>query len=386
MHVYGVFIDFSNAYNTVKHNILIDRVKNALSEPETEYLKALLSNIKIKAGKSIFHPNRGVPQGSIISPALFNIYLEPLLREIEELGISPEDILAYADDVLILCTSPNSVRTTIQLIKKWRTENGLILNPKKSEILEFTSRRGEPYYKIGKEVEEIPIVSKYRYLGCWLNSTLTMDDQLEKFETASRILRVKLGPALYANSMTYRRNMWLVFVSPWIEFFGPLYLQEDAIYRKLKVDRAIRKTIKHFLGFKKNVKNDLIYKIIGFEPVVRFNEVWKRSKVKWERRKKGESMEINNEEKIEKPLLMKWVPKEFVTYTNTLTAMCPKCERQIMNEFHLTNSHKIEVISPYELLQKLETVYEPKKSRIELMEKSRLMVQEYLDRLQQINV
>ena len=83
-HCYGLFIDFSNAYNLVRHNILFDRLKKIRNEDLIGYIKATYSRNVIKIGKQSFKPNIEVTQGSIISPYLFDIYIEDLFNEIDD--------------------------------------------------------------------------------------------------------------------------------------------------------------------------------------------------------------------------------------------------------------------------------------------------------------
>ena len=83
---YGVFIDFSNAYNTILHSNLFERLKGILNEDEIQLIKAIYSRIKIKIGNETFTPNVGVAQGSVISPALFNIYAEDLYKKLIQNG------------------------------------------------------------------------------------------------------------------------------------------------------------------------------------------------------------------------------------------------------------------------------------------------------------
>ncbi len=100
--VYGLFIDYKSAYNHVRHDILFENLKKVLNDDEIQFQKAIYSRLLIQSHNASFRPNVGVAQGSVISPTLFNIYTKPLLLELNKL-IPIEDILAYADDLLILC-------------------------------------------------------------------------------------------------------------------------------------------------------------------------------------------------------------------------------------------------------------------------------------------
>src|SRR5438105_6273609 len=97
---FALFIDFKSAYNFARHDILFKRLENVLDENEIKFQKAIYDKIVIKSGNAQFRPNLGVAQGSVISPALFDIYLDPLLWELNKV-IPLDDIFAYADDVLI---------------------------------------------------------------------------------------------------------------------------------------------------------------------------------------------------------------------------------------------------------------------------------------------
>ena len=109
----------------------------------------------------------------MISPALFDIYAEELISKLIDNGWSFEDILAYADDHLIICDSLEQVQKAIVIVNSWCYVSNISLNPMKSGILEVIPRRGKHSVKVGSVVCEIPIVSSYRYLGIELDDKLT---------------------------------------------------------------------------------------------------------------------------------------------------------------------------------------------------------------------
>ena len=104
-----------------------------LDKKEINFQKAIYDKLVIQLEASNFKPNLGVVQGSVISPSLFDIYTEPLLLEPNKI-IELEDILAYADDILILCEDQLTLERCINVIEEWSRENNLKINKKKSAV------------------------------------------------------------------------------------------------------------------------------------------------------------------------------------------------------------------------------------------------------------
>ena len=83
-------------------------ISNILDSDELKILKTFYSKIILTVGDKKLEINKGVMQGSIISPALFNIFIEPMLKLLNrELNIG--DIFAYADDTAISVYSVNEL-------------------------------------------------------------------------------------------------------------------------------------------------------------------------------------------------------------------------------------------------------------------------------------
>jgi hypothetical protein len=136
---------------------------------------------------------------------VFNIYIEDLFKEIctNKRLVHMENILAYADDVLVLCNGHKTLKDVIETIETWSQDNGMVLNKKKSAIVEFLPRHHQLKHLQGRQILGIPVEEKYKYLRLWLNQKLTLDDQIEHIRRKSDFMKTKLGPVLTNCSLGY---------------------------------------------------------------------------------------------------------------------------------------------------------------------------------------
>jgi len=375
--VYGLFIDFSSAYNTVLHSKLYGRLEKVLSTEEIQLVKALYSRNRIRLGKHSFTPNIGVGQGSIISPALFNIYCEGLYEELIEKGnIGVKDLLGYADDLLILCSSTHQLRRVISIIKEWSHSNNLKLNPKKSGILEFLPRRGncKRVLKINSLVEEIPVVDKYKYLGIWIDSKITIDPQIKHINDKTNFLSFKLWPLLGNVSLDYRINLWNIMVRPLFEMLI-MHYKEECETSKIKILGTIRKTFKQFTRLKKGVPNYVIEEIMNYNYDTRVDYVNKIASLKWDSRLKNQvpdyeklSQDAPNQNDTPKERMEKvYYPSELQILLNLMTALCPSCKKRCTAS-HMLQNHQIYIPGNDRLIEKCKEVTRDIKKRRPILE------------------
>ncbi|XP_072022459.1 uncharacterized protein [Amphiura filiformis] len=146
-----VLLDFSSAFDTIDHAILLKHLSSRYGITGTaldwfiSYLDGRTQSVNISNDLLEKVPLKwGVPQGSVAGPLIF-IYSAPLQDIINSHGINT---IVYADDTQLYLTFPPEDRDTavsriekcIQDVKLWAIENKLFLNDAKTEVLHFRSR------------------------------------------------------------------------------------------------------------------------------------------------------------------------------------------------------------------------------------------------------
>ncbi|MBC7088764.1 MAG: hypothetical protein H5T96_09920, partial [Tissierellales bacterium] len=322
---------------------------------EIRFQQAIYDKITIQSGNSSFRPNLGVAQGSIISPALFDIYIEPLLSKLCNI-VHLSDVFAYADDIMVLCEDQKTLMKIIEVIEEWSKENNMKINKSKSAILEFKHRmKRKSDLEIGDNILGYPIVGEYKYLGTWFNQKLTMSTQIKHIEKNMNFIRTKLSPALYNSSLDLRKNLWQVFVCPSIEFLLPLYSYEEAITNREKIQTLVRNSYRSYTGLKGNTSKDLLESLMGYNIDERSKELKYISEQKWRCREEHTTFEQKNDEylrtlkKLKPENWCKNQPKLMIKYINIQTALCPKCKANEIKArcsvSHLERKHNIQADS-----------------------------------------
>ena len=196
-----VLLDLSAAFDTVDHNILLSRLEKwvGLTGTVLQWFKSYLQDRAFFVSIGNHESERtkitcGVPQGSILGPLLFNIYMLPLAQIMEHHNISYH---TYADDTQLYISvsshdySPlRSLSNCIHQINEWMCQNFLQLNAEKTEVIIFGPKIEREKISAHLGSMSLTATNQARNLGVIIDSDLNLNSHL-KFITKSAYYHLK---------------------------------------------------------------------------------------------------------------------------------------------------------------------------------------------------
>lgn len=123
--------DLASYFDTIPKEGLRERVAERVVDGGVLRLIEAYLEQEIVEGCKRWSPQRGTPQGAVLSPLLANLYLHPLDREMEEGGYR---MVRYADDFVVLCRGPEEAREALERVRRWCDAHGLTLHPEKTHV------------------------------------------------------------------------------------------------------------------------------------------------------------------------------------------------------------------------------------------------------------
>lgn len=229
LHGYSisVFLDLKQAYDRPPHHLLSSMIDSKFSSPHTRSLlyNLNLSNIRSRLliNGSLSPPfvrNRGLVQGGIHSPSLWNHFIDPLLVFMEQTSsdILPPS-LAFADDLNNKARSHYQAQLQMDIVSDWASTNGAELNVRKCGVVGLPVDDPDLVYN----GETIPRVEFYKYLGAPHGSRGILWAKFirENVEKATRTLGFyAIRGRLWAEIT--KISVYKIFIRPTFEYLAPL--------------------------------------------------------------------------------------------------------------------------------------------------------------------
>ena len=138
-NVWVVDADLRRYFDTIPHQRLMEELRTKISDGRVlETIEAYLKQ-EVMETASTWTPERGAPQGAVLSPLLSNIYLDPLDKLMASKGV---EMVRYADDFVLLCRSEEAACEALQVVEEWTAARGLELHPEKTHVVDATQEGG----------------------------------------------------------------------------------------------------------------------------------------------------------------------------------------------------------------------------------------------------
>lgn len=237
--VFICFLDLSKAFDTVKHDLLFKKLAEKI--PPIFLRVIIFSYLHQKCSvkwcnkfSDSFSVSNGVRQGAVLSPTLFNIYLDNLFNILKKskLGCTIDNLyygfLGYADDCALLSPSRDTLQKMLNICEKYFSEHGIkistnvILEKSKTKCVAFNVACTPALITLYDM--SLPWVDSYKHLGHIIHkdSNMSHDTTLKHGEFVGKVqsLRQELGdqdPEVFMTLVNiylcsfYGSNLWDLF-------------------------------------------------------------------------------------------------------------------------------------------------------------------------------
>ena len=201
-----------------------------------------------------FCTSSGVKQGDNLSPTLFNIFLNDLSQEINSLnkGINLDgyflSILLYADDIALIAGSEVDLQCMLDKLydfcQRWR----LKINTAKTNIVHFRKvRKARTTFNFTLGDNPLCIVSKYKYLGLYLDEFLKFDDGIGLLcDSAGRALGSVISKFKTLKNVGYHTftKLYASSVIPISDYFSGIWSHS----KSKAINKVQNRAMRYFLG------------------------------------------------------------------------------------------------------------------------------------------
>jgi hypothetical protein len=259
------FLDLSKAFDTINHKLLIVKLKfynfdTSALELLSNYLTSRTMIVIVNGTQSKSEKlTIGVPQGSILGPLLFIIYLNDLCA-LNLFSI----LILYADDITLfyhekdIYTVRDRLKSDIEQINNWLKHNQLILNWDKTKIMPFNHSKRDhigPLTRptniyINIDNHEIEFVDEFKLLGVTIDNKLTFESHIDNIISKVNSKSFTLLSNLKYFPFKFRSSLFKLFIVPNFDYCSSAFIHLGNKTRRNRVQNCFNKAIKRLLNIR----------------------------------------------------------------------------------------------------------------------------------------
>ena len=227
----AIYLDFAKAFDKVDHGLLLHKlkqmgVKGKLGRWIQNFLKGRTNEVLVDDQKSLkFLLKSGIPQGSVLGPILFLIYISDIG---DKLNVEP---LVYIDDTKAIKKIHNEddvekLQEDISKLHEWGKRNNMEFNNGKFVVLRYGKNveiKENTSYFSGDTEEIIEEKESTRDLGIIMQNNACFNEQIDKVCKKVRQKSGWLFRTFYNRQSWFLRHMWNSLVQPHIDYCSQLW-------------------------------------------------------------------------------------------------------------------------------------------------------------------
>ena len=190
-NLYVCFVDYEKAFDKVKHEEMLKLLRDInIDGKDWRLIQNLYwkQRAAVRVGDELSEwqeIRRGVRQGCVLSPDLFNIYSEMIMRTVEEdlegIKIGGRNLtnIRYADDTALIADSESKLQALVDCLVRESSVKGLSVNITKTQVMVISKSDTQETANITIEGKRLEQVSRFSYLGSIITQNGRCDEDIK---------------------------------------------------------------------------------------------------------------------------------------------------------------------------------------------------------------
>ena len=266
----AVVLDFSKAFDKVSHPKLIYKLKSLGINSQLilwiEHWLNRRSQIVVVNGLefSSAPTTPGVPQGSVLGPLLFLIYINDITQDIKH------QVRLFADDTLLfgVVTDDTSLQEDLDTLAKWAKTWQMEFNPRKCEVIHFNTTRHprNVIHSYTLQGETLKVSTKATYLGIVMSNDLSWEHQVIAATNKSSSVLGMLRRQLRETNSRTRLTLYKSLIRPVLDYASTAWSPHHIKHKK-SLEQVQRRAVRWILNLKREDSVTNGCEILGLETI-----------------------------------------------------------------------------------------------------------------------